>query len=184
MATHSSILAWRIPQTEEPGRLQAMGSRRVRHDWETKQECKHLITFAMFYWWEVTHRSSFHSEERLIQGCESQKVVTSGEWKLLSQVWLFATLWTLHGILQAGILEWVAFPFSRGSSQPRDRTQVSHIAGRLFTSWATREAQEHWSGQPIPSPGDLPNPGIKLGSPALQADSGEGRVQSGVRLPL
>ena len=39
-----------------------------------------------------------------------------------------------HGILQARILEWVAFPFSRGSSQPRDRTQVSRIAGRFFTN--------------------------------------------------
>ena len=38
------------------------------------------------------------------------------------------------GILQARILEWVAFPFSRGSSQPRDQTQVSHIADGLFTS--------------------------------------------------
>ena len=52
----------------------------------------------------------------------------------------------VHGILQARILEWVAFPFSRGSSQPRDWTQVSHIAGRFFTSWVTREAQEYWSG--------------------------------------
>ena len=42
--------------------------------------------------------------------------------------------YTVHGILQARILEWVAFPFSRGSSQPRDLTQVSCIAGRLFTS--------------------------------------------------
>ena len=50
------------------------------------------------------------------------------------------------GILQASILEWVAFSFSRGSSQPRDWTQVSHTAGRFFTSWATREAQEYWSG--------------------------------------
>ena len=48
--------------------------------------------------------------------------------------------YTAHGILQAGILEWVAIPFSRGSSQPRDRTQVSFIAGEFFTSWATREA--------------------------------------------
>ena len=48
--------------------------------------------------------------------------------------------YTVHGILQAWILEWVAFPFSRGSSQPRDWTQVSHIADRFFTSWATREA--------------------------------------------
>ena len=52
------------------------------------------------------------------------------------------SLWP-HGILQARILEWVAFPFSRGSSQPRDQTQVSHIAGGFFTSWATREAQSY-----------------------------------------
>ena len=42
--------------------------------------------------------------------------------------------YTVHGILQARIQEWIAFPFSRGSPQPRDRTQVSHLAGRLFTS--------------------------------------------------
>ena len=47
------------------------------------------------------------------------------------------TDYTDHGILQARILEWVAFPFSRASSQPRGWTQVSHIAGRFFTSWAT-----------------------------------------------
>ena len=43
------------------------------------------------------------------------------------------------GILQARILEWVAMPSSRGSSQPRDQTQVSQIAGGFFTIWATRE---------------------------------------------
>ena len=48
--------------------------------------------------------------------------------------------YTVHGILQARILEWVAFPFSRGSYQPRDQTQVSHIAGEFFTNWAIREA--------------------------------------------
>ena len=47
---------------------------------------------------------------------------------------------TVHGILQARIQEWVAFPFSRGSSQHRDQTVVSCIAGRLFTNWAIREA--------------------------------------------
>ena len=46
---------------------------------------------------------------------------------------------SVHGILQAGILEWVALPSSRGSSQPRDQTQVSCISGRFFTVWATRE---------------------------------------------
>ena len=43
----------------------------------------------------------------------------------------------VHGIFQARILEWVAFPFSRGPSEPRDWTQVSHIAGGFFTSWAS-----------------------------------------------
>ena len=47
----------------------------------------------------------------------------------------------VHGIFQARILEWVAFPFSKGSSHPRDQTQVSCIAGGIFTSWDTREAQ-------------------------------------------
>ena len=46
-------------------------------------------------------------------------------------------------ILQANILVWVAMPSSRGSSQPRDRTQVSQIAGRFFTSWATQEILVH-----------------------------------------
>ena len=48
--------------------------------------------------------------------------------------------YTVHVILQARMLDWVAFPSSRGSSQPRDGTQVSHLAGGFFTSWATREA--------------------------------------------
>ena len=51
-----------------------------------------------------------------------------------------------HGILQARVLEGLAFPFSRRSSQLCDKTQVSHIADGFFTSWATREAQEHWTG--------------------------------------
>ena len=50
----------------------------------------------------------------------------------------------VHGILQARILEWVFIPFSRGSSWPRDRTQVSCIAGIFFTTWATREALMTW----------------------------------------
>ena len=63
--------------------------------------------------------------------------------------------YTVHGILQARILEWAAIPFSRGSSQPRDWTQISCI-GRVFTSWATREAHkaiikgQKVGGGPIP----------------------------------
>ena len=62
----------------------------------------------------------------------------------------FVTSWTIasfvHGILQVRILEWEAMPSSRESSQPRDRTQVTHVAGRFFTDQATREAQEYRSG--------------------------------------
>ena len=57
--------------------------------------------------------------------------------------------YTVYGILQARILEWVAFPFSKGSSQPRDWTQVSNIAGGCFTSWVTGKAKntgvDSWS---------------------------------------
>ena len=56
--------------------------------------------------------------------------------------------YTVHGILQARILEWVAIPFSRGSSQPRDQTQVSRIAGGFFTSWVLKEAPEP-PGKPV-----------------------------------
>ena len=45
-----------------------------------------------------------------------------------------------HGIPQARIMEWVAIPFFKGSSQPRDQTQASHIAGGFFTIWDSREA--------------------------------------------
>ena len=119
------------------------------------------------------------------------------------------TPWTIHGILQAGILEWVAFLFSKGSSQPRDQTQISHIVGRfpaepqgkskntgvanlalLQGIFLTQES--NWGllhcrwilyrlshqGRPrirewvaCPFSRDLPDPGIELGSPALQADS-------------
>ena len=48
----------------------------------------------------------------------------------------------VHGILQARILEWIAFPFSRGYSQPKDQTQVSYTAGRVFTICTSREAYQ------------------------------------------
>ena len=56
---------------------------------------------------------------------------------VLSHFWLFVTPWTIasvHGILQARILEWVAIPFSRGSSWPRDQTCLSCINGVFFTA--------------------------------------------------
>ena len=70
------------------------------------------------------------------------------KWKSLSCVQLFETPWTVAlqallsmGILQARILEWVAMPSSRGSSQPRDQTHISCTAGRFFTTTAMWESQ-------------------------------------------
>ena len=66
---------------------------------------------------------------------------------------------SVYGILQARILEWIAISFSRGSFRPRDRTQVSSIAGRHFNLWATREVLmdftfpiSHSKSSPSPSP--------------------------------
>ena len=59
---------------------------------------------------------------------------------------------SVHEIFQARVLEWAAISFSRGSSQPRDGTWVSHIAGRHFTVWATREAPLQLKGLSKSSP--------------------------------
>ena len=72
------------------------------------------------------------------------------------------TLWDpmdciVDGILLARILEWVTVPFSRGSSQHTDRTQVSHIASRFYTSWATRESIIHYFTLIIRRPEINPN---------------------------
>ena len=75
------------------------------------------------------------SEVKVIQSCLT-----------LWLPWIVACQAPLSQEFQARTLEWVAVPFSRGSSQPRDWTQVSLIAGGFFTNWATREAQEYWSG--------------------------------------
>ena len=75
---------------------------------------------------------------------------------------------SIHGILQARILEWVAISFSRGSSRFfATPWTVAHQAPLSVES----SRQEYWSGLPCPSPRDVPNPGIKPGSPTLQADS-------------
>ena len=88
------------------------------------------------YWMQGPDNEIFHelSLNLFFPTCECESY---------SHVWLFVTPmdYTVHRILQARILEWVAFPSSRESSQLRDRSQVSHIAGGFFTIWATWEAQ-------------------------------------------
>ena len=99
--------------------------------------------------WVLIRKNLFRlwsSRFRNIQTRNSPLFFFKWKWKSLSRVRLFATLWTVaptgssvHGILQARILEWVSIPFSRGSSWPRDRSWVLHIAGIFFIIWTTRE---------------------------------------------
>ena len=97
MATHSSILAWRIPWT-----VWSMGSQRLRHDWAT-------FTFTFFF--------------KSLQSCQT----------LCDPMYCNLQGSSVHGILQARILEWVAMPFHRGSSRPGDRTHVSYVS--CIGSW-------------------------------------------------
>ena len=87
-------------------------------------------------WSGIPYRGNYRPFPNCTRTCSA---FIRWKWKSLSCVQLFATSWTIVcGILQARILEWVAFPFCRGSSQPRNRTRVSCIAGGFFTSWCIK----------------------------------------------
>ena len=107
-------------------------------------------TEPFFIAWGGERRGTFGGEKgrilwnrtKMDQEHISKPIMVSRWVKKLSRIRLFATPdcsppgSSIHRILQARILEWVAISFSRGSSQPRDRTQVSRIAGRCFNLWA------------------------------------------------
>ena len=112
---------------------------------------------------DTTEQLSMHTHEpEKVQTWEGSKPFWLSfstyevKWKSLTCVQLFVTPWTTQSMefwttqSTARILEWVAFPFSRGFAEPRDWTQVSLTAGGLFTSWAAREAfstykKQHYS---------------------------------------
>ena len=109
--------------------------------------------------WLLGLRGSRGTETTTLQGwvmlsCTGSRYLgfsSCGSWALVKVTQSCPTLcdpmgYTVHGILQARILEVVAFPFSRGYFQTRDRSHVSCIAGGFFIGWVTREAQEYWSG--------------------------------------
>ena len=102
MTTHSNILAWRIPWTQEPGRLQSMGHKEP----------------------DMTERISSRPGHRALARSSLLRdwFPCAGAVLSLAQTHRGRphVNYTVRGILQARILEWVAFPFSRGSSQPRD----------------------------------------------------------------
>ena len=149
MAPHSSTLAWRIPWREEHGRLQSMGSQRV-----DSRLSDFTFTSLMTDYRELRSKGEMRTEDS--ERCLSFKTFCCAQkhhWSLMLCVCLVAqvcltlqphglqpTRLFCSGILQARILEWVAMPSSRGSPQPRDQTQVSHIAGRFFTICTTWES--------------------------------------------
>ena len=122
MATHSSVLAWRIPGTRGPGGLPSVGLHRVGHNWS-----------------------------------DLAAAAESGSHSVVSD-FLWSMDYTVDGILQARILEWVAFSFSRGSSQPRDRTQVSCIAGGFFVQLSHKGSPRilEWVAYPFASGSSWP----------------------------
>ena len=142
MTIHSSTLAWKIPWMEEPDRLQSMGSQRVGHDWATSRFLREAYNVSLCHWppqrtywmWfpngcikpSVTERACLLSCSVVSDSLQPVECSLPGS--------------SVHGILQARILEWVAIPFSRGSYWPRDRIPVSCIASRFSTIWATGEA--------------------------------------------
>ena len=159
MATHSSILAWRIPWTEEPGGLQSMGSQRVRHDWTTNtstcfpdEETEALGDEAS------CPRSHTRKVGQISAGPLGTERVTASMSDPFSQncccCWLVAKLCltscdpmyysppgsSVHGIYQAIILEWAVTCFSRWSSWSSDWTHVSCIGRWTLYHRATWQA--------------------------------------------
>ena len=114
-ATYSSILAWGIAWTEEPGRLQSIGSHWVGHDCRDLEQDSTCYIKLYLVWKKVKFSQCCPTL------CDSMDCI-------------------VHRILQARILEEATILFSRESSQPRNWTGISCIAGGFFTSWATRES--------------------------------------------
>ena len=122
MTTHPSILAWRIPWTEEPGGLQSMGSlrptgiARVRHNLATKQQ--HIIERQLGTHESMGNGSIFvYMHAKLLQSC-----LTLGDLMDCS-----LPGFSVFGILQARILEQVAMPFSGWSFRHTDGTGISFV---------------------------------------------------------
>ena len=145
METHSSILVWEAPWTEEPGGLQSIGSQRVGHNWVTNTPHPPRTVHCQKQSWEKPSRPVL----KVGTDRRHEKTWRFPEWvseKSPRCVWLCSPLGcsppgsSVHGILQDRILEWVVVPFSRASCQSRDWIQISHIAGGFFAIWATREA--------------------------------------------
>ena len=109
---------------------------------EIKEKINIGVLESEIKWAFTTLRASWMQFTVGYSGIKTAPLSLKWEWKSLSRVHLCDPVdWRVHGILQDGILEWVAFLFSRGSSQPMNQTGVSCIAGRFLTNWAIRESR-------------------------------------------
>ena len=152
MATHTSVLAWRIPGTGEPGRLPSMGSHRVGHNWsdlaaaaEVRPSLEMKIINFFSHIVGIAFRLclllSFSSHQYFWGGycfCCCCSLVAKCP-TLCDSIDCSPPGSTVHGILQARILEWINISFSRGPFLPRDWTHVSCLAGRFFTTEPPRK---------------------------------------------
>ena len=149
IATHSSILAWRIPWTREPGGLQSIGSRRAGHNWSD------WAHFSSSSWWTETYHYEVHffitaaAAAKLLQLCPTLCDPTDGS----------PPGSPVPGILQARTLEWDAISFSNAWKWKVKVKLLSRV-WLLATPWtAAHQAppsmgfsrQEYWSGVPLPS---------------------------------
>ena len=145
MATHSSVLAWRIPA------VYGVAQSRTQLKWLSSSSSWDQSQVDTCTWRAlIVTCEGFQMKCLKTLPCllECSAFYQNMENLLLNFylfIYYFWLSYTVPGILQARILEWVALPFSKGSSQPRDQTQVSHTAGGFSTSWAAREAQEYWN---------------------------------------
>ena len=134
MATHSSTLAWKIPCTEEPCKLQSMGSQRVGHDWATS------LPFTGVYCTVLCLVAQLCLTLCDPMNCSPPGSSVHGDSPGLNPGLLHCRkiLYHLSHHGSPRMLEWVAYSFSRGSSHPRNWTGVSCTSGGFFTSWTTR----------------------------------------------
>ena len=116
---------------------------KLRRNFKTEKWRRHFYKVQLWSLFGVSYTKAGLGRQLQLHYKEVKGVWSEVRW--LSRVPLFATPWTMayQALPSMGrVLEWVAISLSRGSSQPRDRSRVSRIAGRCFNLWATREAQE------------------------------------------
>ena len=175
MATHSSVLAWRIPGMAEPGGLLSMGSHGVGHDWSDLTAATAAVKFTS----DLFKRKGSLMTSMIMSGHLTKSVhlpITDPREPICTEGLLFlrhsakdcrsvcvlscmshvrlcdpmeCACQAVCGILQARILEWVAISFSRASSWSRDWTQVSYVSctGRQSGGMNKKQSIKIWKIQ-------------------------------------